>query len=234
MAENGPDVQWRLSLLSSDPGRDAVLVREFNRKYEVLPRAGAIIDSVEIKIERASDLEPVEGTFPPQVRIFCELSVNSEISSLLTSVAKHGFNAKIRCGGMSAAQFPSVAQLVRFLEECRTAGAGFKATAGLHHPLRGNYRVSDEPDSPKATMHGFLNLFLCAAWIRSGLSSAEAVELLEERTEGALRFSERGVAWRDHYIGAPEIAATRREFALAFGSCSFAEPVSDLRRLDLI
>lgn len=229
-----PDPHWRLSLLSSDPVRDVERLQEFNHKYGSGPEPVTLIDSIEIKTDSTFGLDPVKGVFPPDIQVYWEIPLGGETAASLATISRLGFNAKIRCGGFSNEHFPSAAQLARFLEECSTAGVSFKATAGLHHPLRGSYPVTEEPDSLKAEMHGFLNLFLCAAWVRKGMSGTDAAELLEEKPHAAFRFLEDGVAWRNHYIGADEIAAARREFALAFGSCSFAEPVSDLRKLSLI
>src|SRR5690606_2555673 len=58
---------------------------------------------------------------------------------------------KFRCGGVTPDAFPSPEALGRALAACRDAGAPFKATAGLHHPVR---HFSAEVGAP---MHGFLN-----------------------------------------------------------------------------
>ena len=79
------------------------------------------------------------------------------------------------------------AQLLRFLRACTEAGVPFKATAGLHHPLRAEYRLTYAPDSPRGTMFGFLNVFLAAAFLRPGCGRGRL------RCSGALR---RGVPFR--------------------------------------
>ena len=43
-----------------------------------------------------------------------------------------------------------------------------------------------------------------------------------------------GLAWRQLRATTPQLAAARREFAAAFGSCSFAEPVAELRALGVL
>ena len=51
-----------------------------------------------------------------------------------------------------------------------------KATAGLHHALRGDYRLTYEPDSARRTMHGFVNLVLAAALLLAGKIDEELAD----------------------------------------------------------
>ena len=44
--------------------------------------------------------------------------------------------------------FPATGDLLRFLRAASAHRVPFKATAGLHHPLRAEYRLTYEPDSP--------------------------------------------------------------------------------------
>jgi hypothetical protein len=56
-------------------------------------------------------------------------------------------------------------------------------------------RLTYEPDSPFGLMHGFLNLFLAAAYLSHGMEKQEAVELLEETSNKDIHFDEMGVTW---------------------------------------
>jgi hypothetical protein len=83
-------------------------------------------------------------------------------------------------------------------------------------------------------MHGFLNLFLTAGFVKAGMDTRFAMELLEEQWAAAMEFDSEGVVWRGQGLSWPAIAEARREFAVSFGSCSFMEPVDDLRALGLL
>jgi len=83
-------------------------------------------------------------------------------------------------------------------------------------------------------MHGFLNLFLAAAFVRAGLEAGAAVQLLEEQSAAALQFDSEGIQWGAHRLGWQQIAVARRDFSVSFGSCSFTEPIDDLRSLGLL
>jgi hypothetical protein len=61
-----------------------------------------------------------------------------------------------------------------------------------------------------------------------------AVQLLDEQSAEAFHFDSDGIGWRQHRFSRHEIAAARRSFAVSFGSCSFTEPIDDLRSLRLL
>jgi hypothetical protein len=129
--------------------------------------------------------------------------------------------------------FPSAEMIARFLIACRENSVAFKATAGLHHPLRGDYRLTYADDSDRTTMYGYLNVFLAALFLDVGCSAADAVALLSERDITAFHFTDDAVKWRG-FRADTDTVATFREHAASFGSCSFREPVDELQTLGLL
>src|SRR5690606_18447116 len=146
---------------------------------------------------------------------------------LIEAIGAAGAHAKIRTGGVTADAFPDAAQVARFLAACVRLGVPFKATAGLHHPIRAAYPLTYAPDAPRGTMFGYLNVFLAAALLHGGGSEADATELLEETRLGAFSFSDHGVSWDGYRFTLDDLAESRR-LALGVGSCSFDEPLDDL------
>lgn len=141
---------------------------------------------------------------------------------------------KVRAGGLTPDAIPSADAIADFLCEAAARRLPFKATAGLHHPLRSVRPLTYEQDSSQAMMHGFLNFFLAAAFAWHGTKEGVILEILNETEPGAFVFGERNVQWCGHKLSTQQIAQARRDFAHSFGSCSFEEPVTDLRRLDLL
>ncbi len=171
----------------------------------------SILGIDELKLTEIEDAAP--GTF-----------VEITDPSFLPELKRRGFRAKIRTGGITEAAFPSPESVAAFIRACKEAGIAFKATAGLHHPLRCVRPLTYEPNAAVGTMHGFLNVFLAAAMV----DDAEAI--LRETDATAFRFDDDGVSWRDRRVTTGELRAMR-QFATSFGSCSFEEPIDDLKEL---
>lgn len=229
------NVKWRLSvLLGSDLLADAARISEFNlRMAKSTSSRTAVIQSAEVKVASFREVERISAIIPRELSAYFEISPASatECIPALTRCARR---AKIRLGGENADKFPSAATIVEFIHLCAANNVPFKATAGLHHPLRSIHRLTDQPQSPLGMMHGFINLFLAAAFLRAGMENKVAVQLLEEQSPQAFHFDEDGVTWRDDHLSVREITAARQDFAISFGSCSFTEPIDDLRSLSLL
>lgn len=226
---------WRLSALAgSGLAADVRRVREFNETHEAAPEAGtAVIDAIELKAESAAAIEQALAVVPESIEAFVEIPLSADVDALVAAIGKGGGRAKARTGGTTPDAFPSTPSLARFLAACAREGVPFKATAGLHHPLRAEYRLTYEPDAPKGTMYGFLNVFLAAALLATGMPASELPALLEERSADALRVDDSGITWRGYCLTTGQAAAARASLALSFGSCSFREPIDDLRGLRL-
>lgn len=228
---------WDLSaLLGPDVPADFARVREFNSRREAA--TSPKIESVEVKVTSAAEIERFSKIICRDMETYFEipwaLTTPENMRECVRAVAVCGHRAKIRTGGETADKFPPAETTVEFMEACATAGVAFKATAGLHHPVRSRQRLTYQPDSPSAVMHGFLNVFLAAAFVRADIDSPFAVELLNEQSPGAFEFDLDGMSWRSHRLSTGQIAEVRHNFSIAFGSCSFTEPIEDLRSLHLL
>ena len=129
----------------------------------------------------------------------------------INAIAASGALAKVRTGGIATGAFPGPEGLVRFLEACSSAGVAFKATAGLHHAVRGCYPLTYEPESQIETMHGFLNVSIAAAIVYTGGGSSEAVTALRETSAEMFEFRAEGLVWR----GADDRGRRSRSLAAA-------------------
>ena len=107
----------------------------------------------------------------------------------------------------------------------------FKCTAGLHHPVRGRYRLTYASDAPEGTMYGYLNVMLAAAALRLGVGRDVARALLLEEDPTSFVLEEHDIRWRDLRITGVMLRTMRSEGSLAFGSCSFREPMEELTRV---
>jgi hypothetical protein len=248
-ADSGP---WHLSAIVpsgvacdvvSDLVSDLAAVDAFNRLA-----CGAVIDSVELRVSTPEEIELVRKHRPPDTTVFFELAPESADTllpdDLLLTLGRVGGCAKLRTGGVTAEAFPSVETIAGFLARCSELGLPFKATAGLHHPLRCTRPFTYAADSPRGTMHGFLNLFTAAtiAWEarQSGVPQPRAMlaTCLADPERANWHFGDDALTWSGDRqpvrIELDTLREVRSNFALSFGSCSFEEPIQEMRELDLL
>ncbi len=226
---------WKVSALTgSDLIADMIVIDDLHRRHTINegePRV--LVDTIEIKASSVEEIQRAMEILLPTGTIYFEIPIADDPAQLIEAIAREGASAKVRTGGLTPDTFPSSSNLLRFIGRCLERDINFKATAGLHHPVRSVQRLTYEPDSPWGLMHGFLNVFLTAAFMFDGMYPTDALEVLDETASSSFVFEETGVSWRDYKLTNEQIAKARRSFAMTFGSCSFVEPLEDLREMGL-
>ncbi len=163
--------------------------------------------------------------------VYVELPEHSRREELLpqamAALARVHLRAKLRCGGIVAEAFPSVDAVAGFIATAAAERVAFKATAGLHHPVRHLNAATG------FVMHGFLNL-LAAATFAPASSADELRLIVAEEDPRAFAIGESGFAWRDRRAGLDELRRARAQAFVGYGSCSFSEPVDDLTALGML
>jgi hypothetical protein len=219
---------WRLSALAGAGGADDWSA------VEALAETGAVVDALELRVRTPDAVRAAAARLPRELAVFYEVPIDNDPAQLVAAIAAVGGKAKVRAGGVTADAFPQAEDLARFIATCADAAVPFKATAGLHHPLRATYRLTYDANSPRSEMFGFVNVLLAAAFARAGLSASAVAELLDEREWAAFRFLADAVEWRGQRVGITALSETRVSLALSFGSCSFSEPIEELVALGLL
>ncbi len=205
--------------------------------------AGARIEALEVPLPRLSTKRETydaaigqcamlaERSNLRSLPIYVEIPRDDRYAELLPgafhALARYRLGAKIRCGGVVMEAFPSEEEVAAFLSAAASENVPFKATAGLHHPIR------HRDNATGFLMHGFLNLLAASIFARSA-DEAVLREVLAEQTPSAFQFGDQGFAWRDRIANVAEIAAAREHAFVAYGSCSFSDPVDDLVALDIL
>ncbi len=230
-------IPWRLSVTGSgDVPADLAAIAAFNERHRVcFDECGATVDCYEVKVESAHDITRIHETVPASLTTYLELPLGDRVEALVEAVARTGRRAKMRTGGTVVDAFPSARQIVRFLRAILANDVTAKATAGLHHPLRGAYRLTYEADAPTCRMFGFLNVMLAAALLVNGGADEQAELLLEESDPSHLEFNDIHVAWHGPEgpvaLGRNVLQQVRERVLVSVGSCSFTEPVDESRAL---
>jgi hypothetical protein len=172
-----------------------------------LPNGDTRIEAVE-----AAGIDP-EMLVDAAPEIYFELPLRDDVSFRILQLRELGIRAKVRCGG---SVLPSVTALAELVQACRRLEVPFKATAGLHHPVRAN----DE--------HGFLNLLAAAVF------ADDEEEALAEEDPSAFGVTADALSWRGRSATTGEIARVRQELFVGFGSCSAQEPIDGLEALGIL
>lgn len=212
------------------------LIGAFNERHAAEDRGLARVDTIEVKAPTAAFIDEAIEAADGDLFPFFEIDPREDPRGLVAAISGQRAAAKIRCGTVEASGMPSSEEVSRFIHACALGGVAFKATAGLHHPIRGEYRLTYEDDPPMSTMHGFVNVFLAAVFVHAKKISHELTAALLDVTDPAqLSFDDDGAAWEspdgELRVSTDEITKCRQRFALSYGSCSFDEPVNESRAL---
>lgn len=158
---------------------------------------------------------------PAEVAAYVEPPSVDDVDAVVAELSGRGgarpLGAKLRCGGVRAELFPSTDRVAHFVAVCARAGVPFKATAGLHEPVRHH-----DPDTG-FTHHGYLNLLLAAASAAAATAEDELTPSLEIEQRDEL-------ARRILALGADDASRARR-LLVSYGSCSTSTPIEQAGRM---
>lgn len=213
--------------------------------------AAAVITSLEIKLPwQTQDAQAIvkalnsgarliSAAVPDEVNVYYEIPRSNnwmtDVALFTEAIATHNthFDAKtrynkggfkIRTGGVEASMFPTVEEVASAIYHCNKNGVPFKATAGLHHPIR-HFR-----EELQTNMHGFLNVFGAGVLAKTHqLNEAKITSILLEEDVKQFRLNDHFFTWGKLKAGIHNLEEARSSFAVSFGSCSFDEPVDDLK-----
>jgi len=182
---------------------------------------------IECKVNQPSDVERITGRIRAGTECYFEIPMVID-EGLLDAIKARGARVKLRMGGVAAEAFPSANAIAVMLKALADRHLAFKATAGLHHPIRSRHAFTYEPDSSSGTMHGFMNLALAATLLHFDGTTGEALQTLEEEDPDAWKVGPEGIGCGAFRWSADQLRAVRQEFFISIGTCSFEEPIRDL------
>ncbi|NNF10036.1 MAG: hypothetical protein HKN74_07120 [Acidimicrobiia bacterium] len=241
--EDEPD-PWPLAVVFGEPyGEWSKSIADDARSLEVVKlamRDSAKFEIAELKLPPSLAGDPAASAKVASVRsslaplfdtVLFEVSLADErtLGHQLQIVFEAGAGAKIRCGGAAVEDFPSPATVAEFISTSAELEIPFKATAGLHHPLR------HWDCDPGVKRHGFLNIVGASVLAAvTDIGVAELTEVIAEEDPDAFEVTDLAFRWRHRAATAGEVAKARDGFMLGYGSCSFTEPVADLVEMGIL
>ncbi|MEP7118484.1 MAG: hypothetical protein ABI880_12925 [Acidobacteriota bacterium] len=189
-----------------------------------------VVDAVEAKPSAIDGIDWL-AAHCAGLDVYVEIAAGPDAPAWLDRVAARQLRAKVRTGGVTPEAFPSPAALAGFLAAVVARQVPFKATAGLHHAVRGSYKLTYEPEAASAPMYGYLNLLLAAAAVRAGQPVTTAEALLRQSDAASLVFDDDAARWGAAAFPLSLLRDLRAHHLVSFGSCSFREPVTELDAL---
>jgi hypothetical protein len=224
-ARGAPPDGWRVSV-TLGPSLEADLKAATTLNQAEL---GARVDAVEAKVASPRAVAQVAALVPPEWACFGEVALDENQDRILDELKSAGVGAKIRMGGVTPDAFPDPNRVAGFLLAVVSRDLPFKATAGLHHPIRSRYRLTYDPASQSALMYGYLNLIVASLLAQAGAGHDTIVAALTETEARSIGADAEGLAWRGHRFSPAALLRFRHQSYQGFGSCSFREPLDELR-----
>ena len=226
---------WVISALTApvaDDGfkRDLDAIEAFNERHLERGSHAVAVDTIEVKAASASEIDEALELIPEFIFPYFEIDHRQDVRGAVAAIAGMDAGAKIRSGGITPDLHPTPAEFAAFIGACRDAEVPFKATAGLHHPLR------HHAESVGCDQFGFLNVFVgaCLAWWHDEVTPELLERILEARTLDGFVFEPERLGFDGHLLSCEHVEEARERFCHGYGSCSFIEPLEDLVELNLL
>ncbi len=226
-AADSDDGPWQLTALVRYDRLDDDLQRviALNDTHAAL----AEVHVIELRAASVDDIDDALDRIPDEIFPFFEVAVTDDPRGLIAAIAGSDAGAKVRTGGVEASAYPAPEHLARFIAACAAAEIPFKATAGLHHPLR---HFSEAVGTDE---FGFLNVFTAGILACTGtITERELASVLVDQSPDSFDFGDDRLRYGDRTIAVDRVRDARATFAISYGSCSFTEPLADLRTLNLL
>ena len=242
MASPGMAEPWPLSVVIDTDLEEAIdAIEAFNARHAEEDGGLALVRAVELRMPTPGFVDEALEIIPEDLRPFFEIPPEVVLGGedprgyVAALAGSDGCAGKIRCGGVEPSMIPAPEQVARFIVACHRGQVPFKATAGLHHPFRAEQPLTYEADAPRAVMHGFVNVFVASALVHEGQADeARCAEIIAETDPGAFELGDDHAGWKELRVSVDRLSTARERFALGYGSCSFAEPLDDLRTMKLL
>lgn len=230
------EAPWQIGVIFDLPaGESASLAIDFHREMD----PALVIASAEARLPEPTShavdsLITTMTTVNPDIVPFVEVDRSAGIAEQINLVAddlsgrRRTGGVKLRCGGLTADLFPEPGEVAEFIASATDRHIAFKATAGLHKPIR---HFDEELG---VHHHGFVNLVVASALGEAGMERSTVESVISETDAEAFVFGPATVSWRGHDVPGAAMRRMRHSGFVAYGSCDFDEPVEALASLGFL
>jgi hypothetical protein len=230
------DAPWEIGVIfDRTPGESATEANDFHAEMDPV----LSIRSAEAKLDEptASAVDSLLDAMlsvAPDVVPYLEVNRTEAITEQVSIIARaldtrrRVGGAKLRCGGVTADLFPSPHEVAEFVISCTDQHLPFKATAGLHQPVR---HFDDELEIER---HGFVNILMASALAESGADVDTVEEVIWDTNPDNFSLSAAFASWRDSEVPGSALRRMRQSGFISYGSCDFDEPIETLEDLGFL
>jgi hypothetical protein len=195
-------------------------VAEFNNGFFAAGN-NVVINSLEFSGTTGSDILKIHNLLPSHLTAYFDVPLSDRAEELVEATALSGCRAKVQIAGRKDMDTSSASRILEVIDSC----------SRFNVPI--TVRIASSLQQADAEAN-YLNLFLAAAYIRSGMNSAEVLPILQENSPSAFFFDEQGITWQGFRLDLDQIKTVREKFFISFGVGSIADVVSGLRALNLL
>jgi len=230
------EVPWEISVIFDLPvGESAAQAIDFRAEMDPVMTVAATEARLEQPtVDGVGALLDAMLAVDPQVVPFVEVDRSTSIGTQIKLIAdalasrRRTGGAKLRCGGATSGAVPTVDEVAEFIISSTNERLPFKATAGLHQPIR---RIDADLGVER---HGFVNILMATALAEAGSDLETVTEVIQDRNPGNFRISAAFGTWQGHSIPGSALRRMRQNGFISYGSCDFDEPIEALELLDFL
>jgi len=196
-----------------------------------------VVDSIEMPAQSVKSVEYIVNRFATDNRhVYIEVPVETpQTEAILDAIAQHkdkGVFAKLRTGGPKP---PSFEQTADFMIKAAQLEVGYKFTGRLHGLVAHTVTEKKGEGGVEIEESGYLNAVVASALSRLAANgeivSALVAQVLAEKDINAFTITSEGISWNGQFISTELIEETRKKSLHSIGSCSFEEPVDELKKI---
>jgi hypothetical protein len=229
---------------NSSFNNDIKAVKEFREKIEEKVTADAF--EVKIPVDIKDDEKKLlkflvninsnlEKKLKLDVPVFLEsppdavMPIVIDVISQFNIENKKRYGYKLRTGGVEKSAIPDAGVIATAIKIVQNHEMPIKFTAGLHHPFR------HFNEGIQAYMHGFINVFAASVLnCTHNINRHEIKEILLDENQDDFEFHDTFFKWKNLVELNSLIEDARKNYIISFGSCSFGDPVKDLKDFELL
>jgi hypothetical protein len=230
------DVPWEVGVIfDRGPGESASLSNDFHAEMDPAMSIAAVeakLDeprphSVELLLDAMLSVAP---DVVPYIEVDRKEPIGEQVALIASALRgrRRVGGAKIRCGGIARDLFPTPRDVAVFIAACTDQRLPFKATAGLHEPIR------HFDAGLGIERHGFVNILMAGALAEAGANIDTLEEVVSDADPDSFSVSVAFASWRDLEVPGSAVRRMRKTGFVSYGSCDFDEPIKALEKLGFL